>query len=132
MRVKGPIAAGSKIHGSSQFPPRVVGAKPRFAPGRSPNVGPAGAKYLLPRSFPKVYQPPAQSTGQEEQKPVLPGPVPPSVYVIQSSSGFMRLSQENSRSRYSPDYLKDLADGGDPLAFLGASDQEDSRAGQKV
>lgn len=97
----------------------MVGANPQSAPSGSPNVGPA-APNLFPGSYPGV--PP--------QQPSLPRPpVPPPIYIIQSSNGYMHFRQKNTRSKYSPEYLEELADGGDPFAFLGASDP---RGDQKV
>lgn len=95
-------------------------AKDQSVPSKTPNMGPA-VPFLFPGSYSGA---PTQSFSQDEK--LLPA-VP--VYIIQSRNGFMRLSRQSSRAKYSPEYLEDLADGGDVFAFLGASDP---RLGLKV
>lgn len=98
-------------------------AQDQSVPSRTPNMGPA-VPFLFPGSHPGA---PTQSFSQDEQQlPAVPGPP---VYIIQSRNGFMRLSRQSSRAKYSPEYLEDLTDGGDVFAFLGASDP---RLGLKV
>lgn len=99
-------------------------AKDQSVPSKTPNMGPA-VPFLFPGSHPGA---PTQSFSQDEKLlPAVPGPPP--VYIIQSRNGFMHLSRQSSRAKYSPVYLEDLADGGDVFAFLGASDP---RLGLKV
>lgn len=105
-----------------------AGGKPQFAQNQGPDVRPP-APVLFPGGFP-WGQTQFQSFLQEEPQAVLPGPPPPPPsYIIQSRNGYMHVRQRSSRDKYSPDYYETLVDGGDPAAFLGASD---STGGQKV